>query len=143
MRGVALALCLLALVGCDRGSVGSEPVSRCVPEGACPEEMFRTGVRADLGDVAAGQRLYEARCVACHGTTGQALPGTAGIDFESPAWHARMRDADIAAVIAQGRPPAMPPQNLTEAQIRDVVAYLRSLKGAGAAPPTPPSERSY
>jgi len=137
-----MATALVAISGCERGEVGDTPVSRCYPEGQCDEAMFKRGVTAALGDAKAGALVFKARCATCHGDDGKGKPpDTLRIDFTSVVWHAKWRDGEIAQVITGGRPPKMPAQSMSPKDLRDTVAYLRSLKPA--AKPTPTSEKSY
>jgi len=76
-------------------------------------------------------KLYQARCAACHGADGHAQ-GPAGKalgvrDFSLPAVQDET-DAQLAAVTAQGKGkmPAFAKQ-LSQAQIQDLVAYVRAL----------------
>lgn len=132
----ALILFLAALVmsaaGCDRGQVGDEPVSLCFPEGACTDQMFAQGLLNAPADPERGAEVFATMCAECHGPAGRGQKDTARIDFASPVWHARYADRDIADIIRKGRPPTMPPQPLSEAQLRDVIAHLRALRSSAA-----------
>jgi len=90
------------------------------------------------GDTAAGKKVYERNCLACHGPSGagdgpaaRALrpPPTA---FNTAAYWAGKKDADVKAAIKTGRPGTsmMAFGSLEAEQLDNVVAYLRSLAPA-------------
>ena len=64
----------------------------------------------------------------CHGADGSKTSmgskALGGADVQG------MSDADLAAVIKDGKPPKMPAykSKLTDAQIKEVVAYIHTLK---------------
>ncbi|MFQ5459822.1 MAG: c-type cytochrome [Anaerolineae bacterium] len=77
------------------------------------------------GDSSAGAGLYEAQCVTCHGPAGASdvAPDLATATFQSTA-----SDAFISYAIRRGRPgTAMPPFDLTDTQIADLISFIRSL----------------
>ena len=79
-------------------------------------------------DVAAGEATYKAKCAACHGADGKGKEAMKTKDLAS-ADEQKMSDADLSAVITNGKPPKMPPyKTLTADQVKDLVAYIRSLK---------------
>lgn len=121
---------LFTLSACQTGSVGSEPISRCYPEGACDEAMFQGGLKGGEVDLASGGAIYRMNCASCHGPDGKGLEKTKRHDFTSAIWHASRADTDIADAVIRGRPPMMPPLALSESQLRDVIGFLRSLKTA-------------
>ena len=130
-----ILLLLPGLQACGDGSVGHETIKRCYPEGACDQGMFQAGIRSELGNAEHGMALYKQQCASCHGSEGKGTTTTVGIDFTSPIWHARFKDGQLAARIIAGKPPMMPSFNIQESKLRDLVAYLRSLRVA------PPSQR--
>lgn len=80
--------------------------------------------------------LYEERCAVCHGTT--TAPGRAPTLFDDQ-WTRAKDDEGIARVIAEGVPQTemMPFKGLlTEAQIWQLVVYLRAQAGSLKPPPT-------
>ena len=83
---------------------------------------------ADLLD---GERAFRQSCANCHGPDGNLIPG---IDFSRGQFRGQFSDDDLVRIIRTGIPnTAMPPSaNMTEAQARQVVAYLRSLPKARA-----------
>ncbi|MGM0575263.1 MAG: c-type cytochrome [Myxococcota bacterium] len=129
---------VLLLAACKQGSVGHEPVARCVPAGQCSEAMFHSGLQRGDADLDQGRVLYQANCAKCHGPGGEGTETTAAVDvdFTSRVWHEKWSDEDLARIIVEGRPPNMPPVPLSEPQLRDVIAYVRSLQEA-APTPTP------
>ena len=131
-RRFALLIAALSLwaAACQSGSVGTEPISQCYPEGACDEAMFQGGLKGGEANLEAGAAIYRMNCASCHGADGKGLEKTQRHDFTSPIWHASRADTDIADAVTRGRPPMMPPLALSESQLRDVIAYLRSLKTA-------------
>jgi mono/diheme cytochrome c family protein len=92
-----------------------------------------------VGDPAAGERLYMQSCSACHGPDAQGIPGL-GRSMVGTEFFASHDDQEILEFVKQGRPAThpdneagvdMPPKGgnpaLTDAQILDIIAYLRSL----------------
>jgi len=99
------------------------------------------------GDVAAGKALYLQNCSSCHGDTGKgdgptgmALPvkprdfSAGEFKFDTDGDGKTGTDADITNVIkkgamAYGGSPLMAPlPQLTDANITDIIAFIRSLK---------------
>ncbi len=85
-------------------------------------------------DVAAGKAVFSQTCVACHGVNGKGtIPGVT--DFTAKDSPLRKSDAELVNNISEGfQSPgsfmAMPSKGgnptLTEADVRAVLAYLRS-----------------
>jgi mono/diheme cytochrome c family protein/rhodanese-related sulfurtransferase len=90
------------------------------------------------GDAARGAQLYAAACQTCHGD--QANRGTAP-HLANPTFLALASPEYIRYAIASGRP-GTPMEafagKLTDAQIDDLVAFVRSWAKPPPAPPTPP-----
>jgi mono/diheme cytochrome c family protein len=65
-------------------------------------------------------------------------------DFTAPDWHQRRSDAQLTASVLEGKWTAMPAFSgkLGEPQVRELVAYLRSLAPAGAQS-TPKSSSDF
>jgi cbb3-type cytochrome c oxidase subunit III len=77
------------------------------------------------GDAGRGGTVYAAKCATCHGADGwgQLAPRLAGSTFQASA-----SDAFIAHTVRQGRPGTrMKAVPLTEAELADVVAFVRTL----------------
>jgi mono/diheme cytochrome c family protein len=90
---------------------------------------------AETGDPAKGKAIYERLCVACHGAQGKG-DGPAGQMMRPPAANLSSTkvkdkpDAELFQTIQNGRPPtpmAAFKGQLSDQQIRDVVAYIRTL----------------
>jgi len=137
-----LAACGLTLAACDREEhhSRSKPIGETVPAGQSPDTIFPGGsqappldARAKLYDnnanaISAGQTLYtQMNCVGCHAHGG----GGMGPPLMDDEWRYGGRIDQIAATIAEGRPNGMPSWRgkLTEDQIWDLAAYVRSLSG--------------
>ncbi|MBY0307425.1 MAG: c-type cytochrome, partial [Phycisphaerales bacterium] len=112
--------------------------------------LAAAGGDADLAEIiGGGTRLYAATCAACHGPAGKGIKGLGKDLAESPFVH-DTKDDDLLAFIKRGRGPtdqgnttgvAMPPKGgnpaMSDDDILDVIAYLRTLQpkaGAAAAP---------
>lgn len=136
------------------------PVSR-VKEGMMTRHLRRWAVMAVMGsllaatvstlpaaqhgDVEAGKQLYQMRCTPCHGADGKANTPTAQAlnpkprDHTDGAYMNTLSNEHLLKVLknggaAVGKSPVMPPQaDLSDQQIRDVIAYVRTL----AVPPYP------
>jgi cytochrome c6 len=79
-------------------------------------------------DVAAGEATYKAKCAGCHGADGKGRASMANSDLTA-ADVQKKSDADLGGVITNGKPPKMPAfKSLTPEQVKDLVAFIRSLK---------------
>jgi cytochrome c oxidase cbb3-type subunit 3 len=77
--------------------------------------------------VTQGAVLFRQECVFCHGVA--ARGGMRGPDLTTASWSHGGSDADLAATISGGVPgTAMPPNKLTDDEIWQIVAYLRTLQ---------------
>lgn len=101
-------------------------------------------------DLEAGRRTFEAVCAACHGPSGR-LPDDSPMlaafdpppaDFTDPLFNSREPAGDWEMVVrhgghAMGLSPQMPAQGeaLTAEDIRNVVAYAKTLADTAAYPP--------
>jgi mono/diheme cytochrome c family protein len=95
---------------------------------------------AAAGDAAAGQRAFATHCNSCH-------PGAnAGIGpaLYGPQFAQRYPDdKPLIAVVRQGKGgmPALSPAQLGDADLADVIAYLRGLQSGAIAPEPTPTPR--
>jgi len=79
-------------------------------------------------DTAAAAATYKAKCASCHGPDGKGKEALKTKDFASPDVQ-NMSDADLSAIITNGKPPKMPPyKSMTTDQVKDMIAYIRSFK---------------
>jgi high-affinity iron transporter len=93
-------------------------------------------------DAAAGAKIAAVKCTGCHGEGGAGngpLLTSLGVTTPPVPWTnkaqmAAFSDAEITKIIEGGgkaldKPPIMPPfgKQLSEAQVADLVAYVRSL----------------
>ena len=132
----------LLVSGCDREEHHSraKPVGETIDAGAAPPTIYPgnsapPGVdyRARLYDnnanaISRGQQLYnQMNCVGCHSHGG----GGMGPPLMDDQWRYGSSIEQIAATIAEGRPNGMPSWRgkLTEDQIYQIAAYVRSLSG--------------
>jgi len=107
--------------------------------GGDKEESQPTQPPQAAGDAARGKELYAA-CAGCHGPNGEGVQGL-GKSWQGSAFIQGSTDADLLAFIKKGRPigdPAnttgvdMPPKGgnpaLTDDDIRDIIAFMRTLQ---------------
>lgn len=82
------------------------------------------GSKQDPAAVDRGAKVFASHCAGCHGATAKGGPGAPDL-VRSLIVLDDEKGILIAPVIRNGRPDqGMPPQNLTEPQIADVVAWL-------------------
>lgn len=106
-----------------------------VPDGEEPEN----GEEPEGGDAEAGAEVFAGTCATCHGPEGKGITGL-GKDLTTSQFVADSTDAELIAFLEVGRPAddplnttgvAMPPKGgnpaLTEEDLLDVVAYMRSI----------------
>ena len=103
---------------------------------ACAVVIAVTGASAgqnapgDPAAIQAGAATFRERCAECHGSDAK---GVAGHDL-TRLWASGATDDRIFQTIRQGVPNTiMPSSNAPDADLRNLVSYLRSLNGAGAA----------
>lgn len=126
---VALLMMSLALVACGGG--GSAP--------AAPSQPAQPTVEVHTGDAAKGKTLFDSVCIACHGPGGEGITGL-GKPFTTSEFLLTVSDQELLDFIKVGRPstdPAnttgvdMPPKGgnpaLTDDQLMDIIAYVRTL----------------
>ncbi len=78
-----------------------------------------------------GEATYKAKCQMCHGATGTPSAGMAkamGIKPVSDPDIQKLTPAQMAASVKDGKGKMKPVAGLTDAQIKDVVAFYRNLK---------------
>ena len=76
-------------------------------------------------DIREGERLFLASCAGCHGTEGDAV---FGIDIGRNQFRRANTDEDLVRVVKEGiAGTAMPPNNFTDTQATNLVAYIRSM----------------
>lgn len=107
-------------------------------------------VPATAANLEAGEIVYKGSCANCHGASGQPDPssplvkslGVVPANLADPLFNSREPAGDWEMVVkyggdAMGLALQMPPheQALSDEQIRDVVAYVKSLADTSAFPP--------
>ena len=137
-----LAATAVTLAGCDREEhhARAKPIGETIDTGASPPTIFpgnSTPAVADYRErlydnnanaIGRGQQLYsQMNCVGCHSHGG----GGMGPPLMDDQWRYGSSLEQIASTIAEGRPNGMPSWRgkLTEDQIYDLAAYVRSLSG--------------
>jgi cytochrome c553 len=84
-------------------------------------------------DAAAGHAAFDKKCKICHGATGEGNPGMAKAlnttiqPLSSPEVQ-KLSDADIKKVITQGKGKMKPIQGLSDTDMDNVIAFIRTLK---------------
>lgn len=85
------------------------------------------------GDATAGKDTYTKKCKSCHAEDGHGNDGMAkvlkttippldGTEVQN------MSDADLKKVIVEGKGKMKPVQGLSDAEIENVIAYVRTMK---------------
>jgi cytochrome c6 len=85
--------------------------------------LWSTPARAD---VAAAAATYKSKCAMCHGADGKGKPAMKTLDMTS-ADVQKMSDAELTDIITKGKG-KMPAYKMTPDEVKDMVAYIRSLK---------------
>lgn len=90
------------------------------------------------GDATAGATAYQGNCSVCHGKAADGQGAAAAAmnprptDFTDAAWWAGKTDAEIKAIIKNGKPST--PMNgfafLGDAEIANIIAFLKTKKPA-------------
>jgi high-affinity iron transporter len=96
---------------------------------------YLTSLRSTTAQVMEGEGLFTQRCVQCHGALGAGdAPASRSLSKLSPeigsfAWQVERSDEQLASVVRDGLPgtPMPPSRDLDAAQVRSMVAYMRTL----------------
>ncbi|HDL41920.1 MAG TPA: c-type cytochrome [Actinobacteria bacterium] len=141
---VAVGLIALAVGVGPSGDVGADatPTSTTVvatTSAATSTPVASGGGVALDGDAANGEAIYSASCAACHAAGAVGVPGL-GLPLVGSEFVNALADSDLVEFIKVGRDPSdpanttgvgMPPKggnpSLDDADLADVVAYIRSL----------------
>jgi mono/diheme cytochrome c family protein len=135
MAGILILV--FGLVACGGGAGSSEGASDAsASQSGAQEEV----VAVSLGDPEAGEAQYNTICIACHGPGGEGVEGL-GKPFTTSEFLREQSDEELLAFIKVGRPTGdplnttgvdMPPKGgnpaLTDEQILDIIAYVRTLQ---------------
>jgi disulfide bond formation protein DsbB len=139
MRKLLFWLVMLLVVGALVAACGGdeEPTPTPLPVAQQPADA---APQAAVGDAEKGKAIFTTTCVACHGPAGEGVQGL-GKDMTTSEFIAGLSDADLLAFIKRGRDTsdplsttgvAMPPKGgnpaLTDEQLLDVVAFIRSIQ---------------
>ena len=121
---VVLVVSALALTACGGGAATQAASAPPIP----------------AGDATRGKTIFEGTCAACHGQDAKGVPGL-GKDLTTSEFAIGKADAELVAFIKTGRPTSdplnttgveMPPKGgntaLTDQDLADVVAYVRTLE---------------
>ena len=86
----------------------------------------------DPTEIDAGARLYASNCISCHGPNGDLINGVALMQGK---FRRASNDDELYLVIRDGIPgTAMPPHNMSVADITALVAYLHAMRDFRAKP---------
>lgn len=129
---LVLVLSIVAACGGGGGGGGAAPAQPAATQPPAAPAMAK-------GDPAKGKEAFST-CAGCHGPDGKGLPNL-GKDMTTSAFIKSQTDEQLLAFVKTGRPasdPAnttgvdMPPKGgnpaLTDAQIMDIIAYIRTLQ---------------
>ncbi len=129
---IAIASVTVA-VACAGSSNAAQPT-------AAPKTAAKPAAQQASADATRGKTLFTQSCASCHGPEAKGVTGL-GKDLTNNEFIKSQSDAQLLAFVKQGRPasdPAnttkvdMPPKGgnpaLTDAQLADINAYLRTLQ---------------
>src|SRR5262245_5342831 len=128
---------LVLMIGLLAGCTGGEDPT--TPTATQPAAVSAGQSAAPAGDAAKGKQLFLGTCAACHGPNGEGVKGL-GKDMTHSEFVAGLSDAELMEFIKKGRPiddplnttgVMMPPKGgnptLTDAQLTDIIAFIRSI----------------
>ncbi len=109
------------------------------PDAPAAASLDTTVAGPTSGNATAGAEIFASVCSACHGPTGEGIPGL-GPSFVGNAFIAGRADDELVGFLTVGRPAddpanttgvAMPPKggnpSLSDDDLHDIVAFLRTL----------------
>jgi mono/diheme cytochrome c family protein len=102
-------------------SFGAMTLAAALLAGTC---LFSSPAKAD---VAAAEATFKAKCAMCHGADGKGKASMKTPDFTS-ADVQKKSDADLSGIITNGKGKMPAYKTMTPDQVKDMVAFIRSLK---------------
>lgn len=100
---------------------------------ACPRASAQGQDRAPEyypSDIQYGAQIFATQCTACHGTTGDLIPG---VNFRAGVFKRVVTDNDLRATITNGVPgTAMQPFAFGASELTGIVSYLRNMNSYDA-----------
>lgn len=102
-------------------NLGAMTLAGALLAGIC---LFSSPAKAD---VAAAEATFKAKCAMCHGTEGKGKDAMKTRDLSS-ADVQKQSDAELSAIITNGKGKMPPYKSMTPDQVKDMVSYIRSLK---------------
>ncbi|MGA2300838.1 MAG: cytochrome c [Candidatus Acidiferrum sp.] len=102
-------------------NLGAMTLAAALLAGTC---LFSSPAKAD---VAAAGATFKAKCAMCHGADGKGKASMKTPDFTS-ADVQKKSDADLSGVITNGKGKMPAYKTMTPDQVKDMVAFIRSLK---------------
>jgi len=101
--------------------LGATTLAAALLAGTC---LFGSSAKADT---AAAEATFKAKCAMCHGADGKGKASMKTPDFTS-ADVQKKSDADLSGVITNGKGKMPAYKTMTPDQVKDMVAFIRSLK---------------
>ncbi len=145
------AVGLMAVTGPDRFDIYGKGIKTSLaPAGAAPAKPAPVPAAATSAARVSGKAVYDANCAACHLPDGKGVPGVfpplANSDFF------QQRPYEMAHIVLHGRSgemvvngehynSVMPPQDLNDEQVADVINYVSIAMNGGKAVLTPEQVR--
>ncbi|MGB7436185.1 MAG: cytochrome c [Candidatus Acidiferrum sp.] len=102
-------------------NLGAMALAATVLAGVC---LFSSPAKAD---VASAEATFKAKCAMCHGADGKGKESMKTRDLSS-ADVQKQSDPDLSGIITNGKGKMPAFKSMTPDQVKDMVAYIRSLK---------------
>lgn len=102
-------------------NLGAMTLAGALLAGIC---LFSSPAKAD---VAAAEATFKSKCAMCHGADGKGKEAMKTRDLSS-ADVQKQSDAELSAIITNGKGKMPPYKSMTPDQVKDMVSYIRSLK---------------
>ncbi|MEQ1567934.1 MAG: cytochrome c [Myxococcota bacterium] len=126
----ALAACNGDKTGTESGATGDTSTTIDTQTVSTPDQRIAAIVGL-VGDTAAGTDTYGSQCIGCHGYDGSGIASDAA---DLNAALPKLTDEQVATTILLGQGNMDAYDFLSNQQIADVIAYIRSAFGGATTP---------
>jgi disulfide bond formation protein DsbB len=132
-----------AVIGLTLPAVVGVVVLTAEPAAPTPMQRMSAAAGVSPAELYEGQRVYQQTCAACHGADGSGV-ASLGKPLKNSGFVRGSDDSVLFGVVANGRMPKDPAnttgalmpargaRNLSDGQIRGVIAYMRAMQEPGA-----------